>query len=265
MIIPFPFHPFSSLAVILLSALFVLQCSTSTSTNDGGTPGDLPDQSSNRLSVGSSAADFIRDDEFSSLVIEIQFQGDATLLAGSIDAMIEFAQDHTTKPGGVQVLIDGPLPTGRADRYTFEELTAIEQQNRAFYNTDSALKIYFLIVDGVFDGAEPALLGKTYYNTSAAVFLRTILDQTENEIEETVRKKLETTILKHSLGRMLGLVGNGTPMVEDHQQDDFYCDEHTCLMHSSMGTVEVAEYITEFDSVPELDEQCMADLHAKGL
>jgi hypothetical protein len=79
------------------------------------------------------------------------------------------------------------------------------------------------------------------------------------------RETVETTVLQHEFGHILGLVGNGTPTVQDHQDEanGAHCDVDTCLMYFAVRTSDFVNNLMG-GNVPELDSQCIQDLQANG-
>ncbi|MCH8545565.1 MAG: hypothetical protein LAT54_02430 [Cryomorphaceae bacterium] len=77
------------------------------------------------------------------------------------------------------------------------------------------------------------------------------------------REKIETTIMHHELGHLLGLVDVGTPMVDNHKGEEAHCNNSNCLMYHSVETVEFLSVLLS-QPVPTLDDKCLADLRNNG-
>ena len=77
---------------------------------------------------------------------------------------------------------------------------------------------------------------------------------------------LETTVVNHEFGHLLGLVNAGSPLQSDHQDTEHgkHCTEQDCLMYYTAETGEGIINMLSGGSVPSLDAQCIADLQANG-
>ena len=77
--------------------------------------------------------------------------------------------------------------------------------------------------------------------------------------------KLESTVLQHEFAHILGLVNNGTPLVDNHHDDEHegHCDNQDCLMYYLAETSDIAANLFGI-SAPTLDANCRADLQANG-
>lgn len=84
-------------------------------------------------------------------------------------------------------------------------------------------------------------------------------------IGEPSQSVVEQTVTKHEVGHLLGLVDNGTPMQNDHKDEDWgaHCDIDECLMYYAITRDFLGDFLLG-GSVPEFDEFCIEDLQANG-
>ena len=80
---------------------------------------------------------------------------------------------------------------------------------------------------------------------------------------EVSELELESAVLMHEFGHVLGLVNNGTPMTQNHEGESGHCDNEDCLMFYAAETGDMLA-ILGGGSIPTLDEQCLDDLQANG-
>ena len=84
---------------------------------------------------------------------------------------------------------------------------------------------------------------------------------TSTSIDRTL---IETATLRHEFGHIFGLVNLGTPLTSDHedQENRRHCDVEDCLMF--FQTVANVFNTSNVATLPEFDDQCLADLQNNG-
>lgn len=215
--------------------------------------------------VGASANELLGKDQYEELVVEVQSPPGYSPKQQSLNNMQNFLNQHLKKPEGIKV-VESEVSGLSQNAYSVEEIRNIEDDARTESTSGNTITIFLLFVDGKRqeDDGNQTTLGLAYYNTSAAFFGKNIR-QLSGGIGNPSRAKLETAIINHELGHLLGLVNNGTPMQSDHQDDDngAHCDVDDCLMYFSVETGDVVSNLAG-GSVPTLDQQCQNDLEANG-
>ena len=76
---------------------------------------------------------------------------------------------------------------------------------------------------------------------------------------------MEATVFRHEFGPVWGLVNNGTPMEEDHQDDanGAHCTKEACVMYYAIETTDYFSNI--FDgTISEFEGLGTADMAAQG-
>jgi len=216
----------------------------------------------NKQRTGTSARHFLAPEAFSGLVIEISYVQGFRPSTSSVNNLVAFINKHCHKPAVIQV-IENEIPSPNASPYSVTELVSIEEEVRTQYNTSNVLALHILVLDGASDQDEgnKVTLGTAYRNTSMAIFQNTIKNFSGTPIGPE-HVFLESAVLSHEFGHLLGLVNFGTAMVTDHQDDanGNHCTIQTCLMNFKIDSGGMGINT----GLPELDALCVADLRANG-
>ncbi|WP_246581551.1 hypothetical protein [Echinicola shivajiensis] len=214
--------------------------------------------------VGASSNEILSADKFSSINLEIQYMEGFPPDQASIEAIANWIATLVNKPTGLNVSISS-IPALGQENYSLDEIREIEDNNRNSYNTGSELGMYILIVDGYFDQDtdNEFSLGFSHRNTSLTLLGQRILENS-GRIGKPSKEKLETTVLEHELGHLMGLVNLGSIMQVEHEDEehDHHCDNRDCLMYWAVETNIL--YNSVNNGIPSLDENCLNDLKANG-
>ncbi len=217
----------------------------------------------NRQTTGSSANDLLSDNIFTSMVIELVYVEGFEPTQASIDNFVSFLNNRIFKPNGITVE-KRSIPSPGNETYTLEEIAKIERQERENYNAFDKIAVWAFFVDGKSDSdsGNSVVLGNAYWNTSFVIYQETIKNLSNSPLEPS-RQLLETTVVTHEFGHILGLTNLGSPMQSEHEDEAHpkHCDVESCLMYWS---AETGAGISNMTSVPQLDSQCIADLQANG-
>ena len=241
--------------VTIFIVIFFSGCSKDPITN-------LPSISAaNNKATGASAGDLLSSGTFNTLKIEIHYMPGFQPDAASVNNLITFLDSLIIKPGGITVTQQQITAGGKAS-YSINDVGLIEQKNRSAFNAGNQLTVYMLITDGAYIDA--SVLGISYRNTSLALFGKTIFDNSGG-IGQASRTKLETTVLEHEFGHLLGLVDLGTSMQTNHKDATHgnHCNVDNCLMYYAAETTDLLGFLIT-GNIPVPDSQCLADLHANG-
>ncbi|NQY04815.1 MAG: membrane metalloprotease [Flavobacteriaceae bacterium] len=249
--------PQSFSRVVLFACIIIL----SSCNNDDR--GNTITNAENKQPVGSSARDFLSNDNFTNLDIEIVFVDNNTAPnQNSINALRDFIEERTFKTNINinQRTITPPSVTS----YSVNDVINLEDTNRTSFNTDNTLSLFIFYANRESSGDQGvnAILGTAYRNTSFVMFKPTINaigSQPNNPSAEIV----ETSVILHEMAHLFGLVDNGTPLQSDHvdPSSTSHCNVAGCLMLSNL---EFGDGMTDMQGVPELDPLCVADLQANG-
>ncbi len=249
----------------LLSIFFVFLFVGSCTKDDPSDPNDTNNINvfNNRQGTGSSANDILSDDTFKSMVIELVYVEGYEPTQTAINNFVSFLTNRIYKPSGITVLKRAIAKLGQ-ETYSIEDIAEIEREEREIYNTNSKIAIWAYFTDGKSDKdtAENVVLGTAYWNTSFVIYEETIRDLSNSSLEPS-RSLLESTVINHEFGHILGLTNLGTPMQTEHEdtEHEHHCNVESCLMY---WATESKVSLGNMNTVPQLDAQCLADLQANG-
>jgi hypothetical protein len=220
----------------------------------------------NKQQTGSSANDLLSDKKFKSMVIEVVYVAGFEPSAQSITNFVNVLTARTYKPNGISI-IKRSISSPGISPYTNEEIVSIEDTNRTKYNTADQIAIWAFFADGKSskDTDTSVILGTAYRNTSFVIFEQTIHRLSDSPFKPN-RSLLETTVITHEFGHILGLTNLGTALQSNHEDAAHpkHCIEKTCLMFWSAETGSGIANMVSSGSAPQLDSQCIADLRANG-
>lgn len=250
--------------------LFIFIAASCSKDDDAVETVEQVDKSANQQTLGTSARDFLTDEEFTSINLEIGYVEGFEPTQSSVDGLVEFLLEHCHKPANINVTKTLVPATADDSSLDIDEVVAIESENRTVYNTGDELGVWVFFADNISDKDEgnSVILGTAYRNTSCVIYEKTLV----NLIVGGSLYNLESTTLHHEFGHLFGLVDLGTPMVTDHQDssadDDgtlapnHHCDVPGCLMYYQ--TVTDVFSTAMGNDIAEFDELCLADLQANG-
>lgn len=244
-------------AVIALAFLVLTSCSKDDAENDSG--GVV--KANNKKALGTSAHDLLSEDKFDSMLIELVYVEGFEPSAAAIDNLVSFLDSRLYKSGGISVE-KRVIPSPGNETYTIAQIIAIEEANRIHYNEGRQIAVWAFFADAKSssDTNTAVVLGTAYRNTSFVIYENTIRKLSNNSFKP-VRAVLETTVINHEFGHILGLTNTGTSLQSNHEDTGHkrHCNVTSCLMYweSESGNVLGG-------TIPELDAQCIADLRANG-
>ncbi|AEM70383.1 hypothetical protein Murru_1341 [Allomuricauda ruestringensis DSM 13258] len=240
------------------------------SDSDSNVNDDGKEQSNNitenRKSVGESAGDLLDDVNYEELYIEIQYVQGLKPSTSTLDHFENFLTERLRKSGGITIeLVEIPSPG--QDTYSITDVRNLEDDIRTAYNQGSTLKVFGLFLDGAYseNSENGSVLGVAYRNTSFVIFAETIREFSGQPLAPSTTV-LESTVLDHEFGHLLGLVNAGTPLQSAHQDTEHgrHCTAEDCLMFWTAETGEGLINMISGGNIPELDAACLADLQANG-
>jgi hypothetical protein len=208
--------------------------------------------------LGSAARNILSSEKYTSMKIEIQYmpgyQPDAAVLSNYIN----FFVTYINKSGGISIVQQQIAASGKTT-LTIDDIVAIEKSNRTVFTSGNEISLHILIVDA--DYSNPDIAGISYWNTSLCLFGKLIYSHSGG-IGQATRTKLESTVLEHESGHIMGLVDQGTPMQVSHRDlaNGMHCNNPACLMYYA---IEIAD-VGGTSAIETFDANCTADLKANG-
>lgn len=240
-----------------------------TSCSNEDDPLDNPvaiNPATNKQPTGSSSNDLLSDKKFKSIVIEIVYVTGFEPSSAAVNNFVNFLTARTNKPDGINI-IKRAIPSPGNAPYTDEEIVIIEDVNRTKYNTAGQLAVWAFFADGKSsrDTSTSVTLGTAYRNTSFVIFEQTVQGLSDSPFEPN-RTLLETTVITHEFGHILGLTNLGAALQSNHEDTEHpkHCIEKTCLMYWSSEIGGGIGNMVSNGAAPQLDSQCIADLRANG-
>jgi len=282
------FHSRYAVSLVLVgsTALVAGGCSSSSSSNGnsaatngdgGGSPGttsaacataptDLASGKGHEQScgLGDDARFFVRGAPFTKVVVEVGSTKSATPSEAAIAHLTSVMSDLLDKSGGVTVVTDTPVDDV-SGALSIDQVTAIEDASRTQYSMGDTAVFYYLVVstNSTDDSSAGSILGEAYRPSAMVIFQKTI-DANSGSLGQPSRDVVESTVVAHEFGHILGLVNTGTPMQTPHE--DSAHPKHdvntACLMYwANNSSAGLANLLTG-GTVPDYDANCRADVAA---
>jgi len=251
------------LILVLSLLLIVAACTTDASSNSDANNNNT---NANQEVTGSASNDLLSDATYTSMRIELVYVEGFEPSQTAINNFVAFLEARTYKPNGITVE-KREIPSPGNAPYTNTEIIAIEDANRTAYNTEDQIAIWAFFADGASanDTSSGVVLGTAYRNTSFVIYEETIHGFSDSAFEPS-RSLLETTVIMHEFGHILGLTNLGADLQSNHEDAAHpkHCDVESCLMYWSAETGDGIANLVSGGSAPQLDAQCIADLQANG-
>lgn len=219
-----------------------------------------------RQDVGYSAFGILSDKDYKSLTVEIIYMTGFKPTDLAIDNLKQLIVARCTKPDGVRFVFQEISPKGKSS-YSIDDVLSIENEYRKEFTFKKDLAICFLFLDGPSSDNQGSsmVLGQAYYNTSMVVYEKSLQDNADG-FGQPELYKLETTVINHEFGHILGLVNNGTEMYHPHQDtaNGSHCTNSECLMYWEAETGTLFSNLIGNSPIPTFDSNCLKDLQEKG-
>ncbi len=240
------------LLLIPILTLVLFSCRKASNDNGGN--------SYNLQPLGYSAHDMLSAEKYSAVDIEIQYMPGYKLQDASVANLKAFLESLCNKPGGFN--ISQTEIAAAIDTLDPDKVAEIERKSRTVYTNGNRIGLYILVTSGV--DTSVSTLGFAYRNTSLCIFGKTIANFSDKK-GYLSRMALESGVLEHEIGHILGLLNNGSPLTSQHEDPDHqkHCVNENCLMYYSIE-LNSLDNIVHPNRIPVLDANCLADLRANG-
>ena len=236
--------------------LFFIACKKETTFSNNPGADDLHNKA-----VGYSSNQLLSSGTYKSLKIEVQYMTGYAPDASALNHLQNVLNIYLNKPSGISIVTKEISPSSSVT-LSIDQVRTIEEQNRTVFTTGDQLGVYFLYTNGNF--TDNKVLGAAFRNTSMVIFGKTIHDNS-GALGQTSRTKLESTVLDHEFGHILGLVDLGSTMQTSHKDAAHgnHCSNTSCLMYYASETTDILGFLLT-GNIPPFDANCIADMHANG-
>lgn len=244
------------IAVFVLAFFLLNSCSPSDDNSD------VIVKANNKKTLGTSAHDLLSEDKFDSMIVEIVYVEGYEPTATAINNFVSFLNTRINKTGGITIQ-KRAIPSPGNDSYTNTQIVAIEDANRIYYNEGNQIAVWAFFADAKSstDTSTSVVLGTAYRNTSFVIYENTVR-KLSGGLYKPSTVVLESTVIEHEFGHILGLTNAGTAMQTSHEDSEHkrHCNVSSCLMfwEAESGSNLLG------GTIPQLDTQCIADLQANG-
>lgn len=212
-----------------------------------------------------NAHDFLSADRYRNLVVQVTSVDGYQPQQTTLNNLSSFLIQRCNKPNGVS-FVQTTIPSPGQASYTDNQLREVETRYRSQKTSGQTLTAFVYFADGGYAGDtdDSKTLGVTYGSSSIAIFEKTVRDYSGDLLQPT-EATMETAILLHEFGHVLGLVNYGSPAQVAHEDGAHpnHCNNEDCLMY---WLVEQSAISSELlgTGVPQLDANCINDLRANG-
>ena len=219
-----------------------------------------------RQDVGSSANDILSDKKYKSISVEIIYMSGFRPTDAALNNLKQLISSRCNKPDGIKLVFHEIPAQGKAS-YSISDVRSLEEQYREEFTFKKDLAVCFIFMDGPSSENQGSsmVLGQAYFNTSMVVYEKSLHDNTGG-FGEPELYKLETTVINHEFGHILGLVNTGSEMYYAHQDAGHgsHCNNTDCLMYWEVETGSVFDNLIGNSPIPTFDQNCRRDLTENG-
>ena len=251
----------------IIALFLIFSCSEENSTDlidNGGQP-PIVDNDLNNKPTGEAANDLLSNTVYSKLIVEIVYIDNFKPTTTAINNFKSFLQNRLNK-SNIEI-IQRSIGAATKNTYTLADIINIEKDNRQKFTNNQEIAVFAFFANGEYseNTSNSKVLGAAYKNTSFVLFEETIQSFSTGLFAPEL-SVLETVVLNHEFGHILGLVNLGSTMQNNHQDTAHgkHCDNEDCLMFWTAETGEGLVDMLSGGSVPNLDANCIADLQANG-
>ena len=231
-----------------------------TNDEDNDNDNDVDIEFDHKLAAGESNEAFVTDENFEKLIIEVQFMPGTEPEEEALARLVSFLDQHLQKS---EITVEEPveISSGGRNFYRASDIEEIESENREIFTDENRLAAYILFLDGEFENEDAA--GFAQFNTSISVS-HPIVNRVSSDLQfDPSKESVEATIMTHQFGHLMGLVNNGTDMVQNHHDapNGPHCTVEECLMNFRLNSANFLETLFQ-DLDVALDPLCVQDLEA---
>ncbi|MEZ4287738.1 MAG: hypothetical protein R3A47_06250 [Polyangiales bacterium] len=228
-----------------------------------GTGGSLP------VSQAERPADYIRNQGFHTLKIELDTESGLSPRSGVADMFLSALGNVLDKPNGISIVTDETdLAPADDGVWTFAELQALADEHfGGIPDEDGVITFHTMWLGDQYQN--PNVLGVAWDNRYLVIFGDRIDDFCSGLPLLSAQKcaLAQATIWTHESGHIIGLVDNGVAMVNDHKDPDHGAhdvSDQSVMYWAYDGSVNFGDFVGGLggSSVIAWGTECEADLAA---
>lgn len=228
------------------------------------TPDDSFDEvhfSFHERNFGASADELLKGDKFTLLTVEIQYMKGFKPDSVAVANLKSFLMTHLNKPSGI-VFFQKEIEAVGDTVLSAAQVYRISKKNRAVYTGAKRIAIYILYTNGHFQN--PRILAHAFRSTSIVIYGKPVKEY-EDVFSFPSQTTIETNLLLHEMGHLLGLVDKGSNMTSMHADsgNKAHCINPDCVMYWAVGIKpEFGPLLPH--KIKFFDTACLNDLKANG-
>lgn len=181
---------------------------------------------------GAWALDYLTDDDYSELLVELDYESGAAPNDATVSMLRNTLEEVLNKPGGVEIRLSADIQgKGEGAKYSFAEIRDLERASRDHHSSGDRAVMYVMFLNGGSDqdSGDGRVLGAVYSGSSMVIFkdnLRHTHDQCRGQLLNVncpSLARIENAVVTHELGHVLGLVNlnpEDVPMVHEREDPD---------------------------------------------
>lgn len=172
-----------------------------------------------------------------------------------------FLLKHLHKPYGITV-IERQIEAVEDTILSRAQVDKIRRANRTVYTKDNSIAVDILYTNGKFQNSH--ILGQAFRNTSIVIYGLAI-KRYETVFSFPSQTYIETNLLLHEMGHLLGLVHKGSSMQENHLDSlhESHCNNSNCIMYYQIS-IDPQFGPLKQKTLLSFDEACLMDLKSNG-
>lgn len=227
-----------------------------------------------RGAPGAWALEFLRDDPYPELIVEIDHEPGAAPEGATLQKLERVLAEATDKPGGIDVRVNGEVQgKGKGAKYSFDEIRDLEETHRDHRKGGDRAALYVIFLDGGSDqdSGSGRVLGAVYSGSGMVIFKDNIRFVDQRCRSQSLGlpgtcpplRTFEDAVTTHELGHVLGLVNIGIPMTHDREDPDSpgHSTNQNSVMYRAVRSGDIIDFILRGNEVPtEFDMHDQNDL-----